>query len=65
MDITKTPGANAEDATAPWRVPNNICTIAILKTFLTKEEIILAHAGKCCLLLPRNKVDTRDPSDFF
>ena len=39
------------DAAAPQRLPADICAFAILETFLTQEEIVLAHIYMHCLLL--------------
>ena len=41
------------------------CALAILKTFLTQEETILAHAAMCGLLLPKYTEATQDSPDFF
>ena len=54
MDTKQTPAAKAIYSTAPQRVPRDICILAIVKTFLNHEEIILTHTEMCCLLLPRN-----------
>ena len=43
---TKEPQATkAPDTVAPQRVSRDICAFAVPKTFLTQEEIILAHTG--------------------
>ena len=47
--------AKAADTAAPQNVPTDICAFAIIKTVLTQEEIILAHTGLYCLLLPKKK----------
>ena len=52
MDGKETPASKATDATALHRVPGT-CVLAILQTFLTQEEIILAHTDMCCVLLPK------------
>ena len=61
MDARKTPLLKAVEATAP----TDVCALAIHKMFLTQEEIILAYTSMCCLLLPRNREDTWDPSASF
>ena len=55
MDTRDAPAAKAEDAEAPQRVTRDTCALEILRTFLTQEEIILAHTGMCCLLLPQTQ----------
>ena len=39
--------------------------LAIKRTYLTQEEMVLAQTGLCCLLLPRNMQDTQVSSDVF
>ena len=65
MVTKETPAPKAMDTAAPQRVPGYICASAIPKTFLTQDEIILAHMGLCSLLLPKDKMYPSDPSDFF
>ena len=50
-DARETQATKAVEATAP----GDICTLAMCKTFLTQEEIILPQTGTCCLFLPRKK----------
>ena len=54
IDTKETPVVNAADATAQWKEPMNTHALHILKTFLTEEDIISAHTGICCPLLPIN-----------
>ena len=57
MDTRETTVANAKEISAPSGVPRDIFGLAILKTFLSKEEILFVHSGMCCLLLQ----ETRTP----
>ena len=47
------------------KYPEVCVPLKILKTFLTQEEIVLAHTGMCCLWLPRNRKDTQYSSHFL
>ena len=38
-----------------WTAPEDICTLRMCKTFLTQEEIILAHTGMCYLFYPETE----------
>ena len=49
----------------PQREPGDICALATLRTFLTQEEMVLAQTGQCCLLLPKKREVTQDPSGFI
>ena len=53
FDTKEPPTTKAAYDAAPWSTQRYV--IAIIKTFLTQEEIILAHTGMCCLLLPKNR----------
>ena len=55
MDTWETPATKATDTALPPRVPGEVCIFTTPKTFLTKEEIVLAHTGMCCLLFFENK----------
>ena len=61
MDTRETPATKAAEVAAP----GDICALATQRTFLTQEEIVLAQTSLCCLLLPKNREVTCDPSDFF
>ena len=63
LDTREIPVTMAAHTTAPHTVPRD--AFAILKTFFTQEEIILAHISMCCLLLPKNRQDTKDTPDLF
>ena len=52
IDTMEMPVNKATDAATPWRVPRHICALAILKTFLTKEEMVLYW---CVLPIITNK----------
>ena len=65
MDTKETPAAKDTDAAIAQKIPRDICILTIHKSFLTKEEIIIAHTAMCCLLLPRNREETLEPSDLF
>ena len=66
MVTTETPAAKAAEAATPQREPGDICTLATPRTtFLTQEEMVLAQTGQCCLLLPKKREVTRDPSGLF
>ena len=68
VDSEGIPAIKDVGAAAPWRVPSNICVIAMLRTFCTQEEIILiisAHTGICCLLLSKNREVSQNPYNFF
>ena len=41
----ETPSAKAVEAASAQRRPRDICTLATLRTFLTKVEIVLAQTG--------------------
>ena len=43
MDNKDTPPAKTWDTKTSWKVPGDMCALAILNTFLTHEEFILAH----------------------
>ena len=62
MDTRETPAA---EAAALLSTSRDICALAMHKTLLTQEEVILAHTGICPLLLPRNREDTQYLSAFF
>ena len=62
MDTREKP---ATKAAAPHREPSDICALATQRTLLTQEEIVLAQTGLCCLLLPRKREVTHDPSGFI
>ena len=47
QDTRITPLAKAADTTTSQRVSREICAFAMLKTFLNKDEIMLAHTGMC------------------
>ena len=64
MDTLETPATKAADATAIQRMPADINALAILKTFLTQEEMTLAHMNMSWLLLPINKEDTWNTYDL-
>ena len=51
----ETPATKATEVKTFHTAPRDMCALAIHKTFLTQEEIILAHTGMCCLLLLRNR----------
>ena len=55
MVTRETQATKVADPTAPQRVPGDISALAVLKTFLTQEKIIIAHTGLCCLLLPKKQ----------
>ena len=55
MDTRETPAAKAAEAAAPQREPGDICTLATQRTFLSKEEMVLAQTSLCCLLLPKKR----------
>ena len=59
MGTGETPATKALDGAASHRVPRYIGVLAIIKTFLTQEEIISAHTGMCCLLIPKNRGHSR------
>ena len=65
MVTKETPAAKAAEAATPWREHRDICALATTRTFLTQEEMVLAQTGRCCLLLPKKKEVTQDPSGFF
>ena len=65
MDTRETTVTKPAEATVPQTAVRDISTLAMCKTFLTKEEIVLAHTSILCLLLPTNGEDTWDPSDVF
>ena len=65
MDTWETAAIKAADTAEPQGAPGDICAFAVTKFFLTQEEITLAFAGMCCLLLSKNKEDTRDPSNIL
>ena len=65
MDTREIPATKVANTAAPHRIPGDICAIAITKTFLTQNEIILEHTGMCCLLLPQNKEYMKDLLNFF
>ena len=65
MDNRETQTTVPSNTIAHQRVHRDTCAMQILKTFLTPEEIVFANTVMCCLLLPRIKQDTRDPSDLF
>ena len=48
----------------PQGESRDICALATQRTFLTQEEMALAQTGQCCLLLPKNREVTCDPSGF-
>ena len=62
IDNRETPSTKA---TAPQREPGDICALPTQRTFLIQEEMVLAQTGPCCLLLPKKKEVTCDPSGFF
>ena len=64
MVTRETPAAKAAETATPQREPRDICALATQITFLTQEEMVLAQTGQCCLLLPKNREVTRDPSVF-
>ena len=47
-----TPATKAAEAATPQCMPRDICVIAILKTFLTQEEIILIISAHIDHVLP-------------
>ena len=61
MDTRETPATKAAKAAAPQR---NMY-LATQRTFLTQEEMFLAQTGLCCLLLPKKREVTHDPSGFI
>ena len=65
MVTRDTPATKAAEAATPWREPRDICALATPRTFLTQEEMVLAQTGRYCLLLPKKREVTQDPSDFF
>ena len=65
MNTREILAGKAGEAIAIQTTPSDILTSAIYKTFLTKEEIILAHTNMCWLLLTWNREDIQDPSDIF
>ena len=65
MVTRETPAAKAAEAATPRREPRDICALATPRTFLTQEEMVLAQTGQCCLLLPKKREVTQDPSGFF
>ena len=48
-----------------WTESRDICALAIQRTFLTQEEVVLALTGLCCLLLPKNREVQHNPPGFF
>ena len=62
MHTMETPATEAPDATTPQRVLRPVHYQYL--NFLNQEEIILAHTGMCCLLLPRNTKETLDSSVY-
>ena len=60
MDTRETPAAKA--AKPPKREPRDICALAIQRTFLTHEEMVLPQTVMCCLLLPKKREVTHNPS---
>ena len=65
MVTREIPAAKAAEAATPQKEPRDICALATPRTFHTQEEMVLAQTGQCCLLLPKKRVVTRDPSGFF
>ena len=65
MVTRETPAAKAAEAATPWRQPRDICALTTPRTFLTQEKMVLAQTGRCCLLLPKKREGTQDPSGFF
>ena len=65
MNTRETPAAKAAEAAAPQREPRNICALATKSTFFTQEKMVLAQTGLCCLLLPKKREVTHNPSGFF
>ena len=63
MYINETPATKAADFAALQGVPRDICTLGILKTFLT--QAVLAHTGMYCQLLPKNREGIWDPINFY
>ena len=55
MVTRETPAAKAAEAATPQREPRDTCALATPRTFLTKEEMVLAQTGRCCLLLPKKE----------
>ena len=55
MVTRETPAAKAAEAATPQREPGDICALAIPRTFLTQEEMVLAQTGRCSLLLPKKR----------
>ena len=51
MVTRETPAAKAAEAASPQREARDICALAIPRTFLTQEEMVLVQTGQCCLLL--------------
>ena len=65
MVTRETPAAKAAEAATPQREPRDICALATRRTFLTQEEMVLAQTHLCCLLLPKKREGTQDPSGFI
>ena len=65
MDTREIPANKAVYTAAPQQVPRGLCALAIPKTFLTQEEISLAHTGICGLLLAKNREEAQDLCNFF
>ena len=66
MYTRETPASKAAQAATPWREPGDISALATQRTFLIKEEMVLADWP----VLPistqnKNKEVTHDPSGFF
>ena len=40
MDTRETPANKAADTAVPWRVPGDICALAMPKTFCPQEEMV-------------------------
>ena len=64
MVTRETPATKAVEAATPRREPGDICALATLRTFHSQEEMVLAQTSRCCLLLPKEREVTQDPSDL-
>ena len=65
MVTRETPATKAAEAAIPQREPGDICTLATQRIFLNQEEMVLAQTGQCCLLSPKKREVTQDPSGFI
>ena len=65
MVTRETLAAKAAEAATPQGEPGDICALVTQRTFLIQEEMVLAQTGQCCLLLPKNREVTCDPSGFI